>query len=156
MAVYYLDGTTLANSTAVYADENLTICESDWFYSDGNIVRQQVNCVLLNIQNCESCPEPPSGIFRTDIFTDCDFVCDPLNNYSIEYDLNFAGGVEYQNIANGDVVLGDVIDDGWYAIAETVMTTQGADPATFKILEIESNVVIDCCSECNGSICDSL
>ena len=70
--------------------------------------------------------------------------------------MNFAGGIEYQNIANGDVVLGDVIDDGWYAIAETVMTTQGADPATFKILEIESNVVIDCCSECNGSICDSL
>ena len=70
--------------------------------------------------------------------------------------MNFAGGVEYQNIANGDVVLGDVIDDGWYAIAETVMTTQGASHLSFKILEIENNFVIDCCSRCDGSICDSL
>lgn len=149
MAVYYLDGTTLANSTAVYADENLTICESDGFYSDGSIVRQQVNCVLLNIQNCESCPEPPSGIFRTDMFTACDDVCDPVSNFSIEYDLNFAGGIEYQYIGVNDVVLGDVIDDGWYAVAETVMTTQGAPASTFKMLQITSNVVTDCCRRCN-------
>ena len=56
MAIYYLDGTTLSNSTAVYADADLTICESDGYYSDGVIVRRQVNCVLLNIEVCLSCP----------------------------------------------------------------------------------------------------
>tara|TARA_B110000879_G_scaffold3941_1_gene5290 strand:- start:348 stop:521 length:174 start_codon:yes stop_codon:yes gene_type:complete len=56
MAVYYLDGTTLSNSTAVYADADLTICEADGFYSDGVTVRRQVNCVLLNEEVCPSCP----------------------------------------------------------------------------------------------------
>ena len=56
MAVYYLDGTTLSNSTAIYADADLTICEADGFYSDGVIVRRQINCVLLNKEVCPSCP----------------------------------------------------------------------------------------------------
>jgi len=59
MAVYYLDGTTLANSTAVYDDENLTICAADGYYSNDGIVRQLLNCVLLSSLTCTgslSCP----------------------------------------------------------------------------------------------------
>ena len=59
MAVYYLDGTNLSNSTAVYDDEDLTVCSADGYYSNGGIVRQLVNCVLQSQQTCTgslSCP----------------------------------------------------------------------------------------------------
>ena len=55
MATYYLNGTTLANSTAVFDDAELNTCATDGFYSDGVIVRQQLNCSLLPPSNCESC-----------------------------------------------------------------------------------------------------
>jgi hypothetical protein len=59
MAVYYIDGTNLSNSTAVYDDEELTVCSADGYYSNGGIVRQLVNCVLQSQQTCTgslSCP----------------------------------------------------------------------------------------------------
>ena len=52
---YYLDGPTLAQATAVYADAALTICAADGVYSDGNITRIQTGCVLGAPKNCPSC-----------------------------------------------------------------------------------------------------
>jgi hypothetical protein len=56
----YIDGTTLSNSTAVYADAGLTSCAAPGFYSDGSISREQVidaagKCSLLPNQTCPSC-----------------------------------------------------------------------------------------------------
>tara|TARA_R110002124_G_scaffold182898_2_gene350275 strand:- start:71 stop:529 length:459 start_codon:yes stop_codon:yes gene_type:complete len=118
MAVYYLDGTTLSNSTAIYADVELTICESDGFYSDGVIVRRLVNCVLLNVQSCPSCPDPnpPSyTIYRSLVQSDCTNFC-PGNAP------NFAISVSVQSPAIWtDLSLGDELplDDGWYATSAT-------------------------------------
>jgi len=58
MAVYYLDGTTLSNSTAVYDDEALTICATDGFYSNGSVVRELLNCSLQPQQDCAECVLP--------------------------------------------------------------------------------------------------
>jgi hypothetical protein len=78
MALYYLDGSTLSDSTAVYTDVGLTVCAADGFYSDNTIVRELANCVLLPAQACPSCNVPCSsrstislssggpGIYRTD------------------------------------------------------------------------------------------
>jgi len=55
MATYYLDGNTLANSSAVYTDVNLTLCAIDGYYSDGVISRQQTNCVLSAVEECVGC-----------------------------------------------------------------------------------------------------
>lgn len=55
---FYIDGPTLATATAVFDDVDLTICATDGFYSDGVVVRQQVNCVLNPVQNCPSCSIP--------------------------------------------------------------------------------------------------
>lgn len=55
MATYYINGSTLANSTAVFDDADLTICSADGFYSDGTIVREQVSCSLLPPVACQSC-----------------------------------------------------------------------------------------------------
>jgi len=61
MAAYYIDGTTLSNSNAVYTNAAMTVCASDGFYSDGVISREQVNCSLLPQQVCVSCAEPCGG-----------------------------------------------------------------------------------------------
>ena len=62
MANFYIDGTTLDNSTAIYTDDALTICAPAAFYSDGFTSREQVvtgsTCQLLPPQTCPSCATP--------------------------------------------------------------------------------------------------
>lgn len=62
MALLYIDGTTLSNSTAVYTDAALTNCAPAAFYSDGTVSREQVfvgnSCQLLPPQLCPSCATP--------------------------------------------------------------------------------------------------
>lgn len=55
---YYINGPTLATATAVYTDEELIYCAPDGFYSDGSVVREQVNCELLPAENCDVCSYP--------------------------------------------------------------------------------------------------
>ena len=59
MPNFYIDGTTLSNSTAIYTDDTFTTCAPAAFYSDGIISREQVvtgsNCQLLPQQTCPSC-----------------------------------------------------------------------------------------------------
>jgi len=63
MATFYLDGTDLANSTAVYTDEGLTTLAPDQFYSDGSgIVREQVNGLLLPSTLCPTCAFPCANL----------------------------------------------------------------------------------------------
>ena len=65
MAIYYLDGTSLSNSTAVFTDSELTICATDGMYSNGAIVRELLNCALLPQQTCPSCSVPCDGTINT-------------------------------------------------------------------------------------------
>lgn len=55
---YYLDGTDLSTSSSIYLDIAQTTCAPDGFYSDGVIVREQVNCGLLPAQPCPNCGGP--------------------------------------------------------------------------------------------------
>ena len=55
---YYLDSSTLGGATSIYMDDQLTICAPDGYYSDGVITREQVSCLLLPQQACESCSLP--------------------------------------------------------------------------------------------------
>lgn len=56
MAIHYLNGTTLSNSTTVFDDAALTIVSADGFYADGSgISREQVSGILGPIQNCPTC-----------------------------------------------------------------------------------------------------
>ncbi len=56
MAIYYLNGTTLENSTSIYTDAALTTCASDGFYADGSgIVRELSSCILGPVQTCPTC-----------------------------------------------------------------------------------------------------
>jgi hypothetical protein len=61
MAYVYLNGPTLASSTAVYQDSALSIYAPDGYYSNGTIVRQWTAGVLLPPQTCPSCASPCGG-----------------------------------------------------------------------------------------------
>ena len=61
MATYYLDGTTLTNSTSAFTDIGLTTCATDGFYSDGVISRELVNCSFLPGLTCVTCAQPCDG-----------------------------------------------------------------------------------------------
>jgi len=56
---FYLNSNNLYSATAVFLDAALTICAPDGFYSDGNIVRELVDCVLLPLQQCPNCCSQP-------------------------------------------------------------------------------------------------
>lgn len=73
---YYIDGTSLLDSTAVYTDVALTICAPDGFYSDGINSRELVGCMLLPAQACGTCATPcgqpiaangGQGIYKVDL-----------------------------------------------------------------------------------------
>ena len=73
---YYIDWSTLLNSTAVYTDAGLTTCAPDGFYSDGINSRELVGCILLPAQACGSCATPcgqpiaangGQGIYKVDL-----------------------------------------------------------------------------------------
>ncbi len=57
-SLYYLNAPSLGSATAVFTDDELTICAPDGFYSNGSIVREQVECSLLPQQTCPSCATP--------------------------------------------------------------------------------------------------
>ena len=56
---FYLNANNLYSATAVFLDAALTMCAPDGFYSDGNIVRELVDCVLLPLQQCPNCCSQP-------------------------------------------------------------------------------------------------
>ena len=56
---FYLNANNLFSATAVFLDSALTMCAPDGFYSDENIVRELVNCILLPAQVCPNCCSIP-------------------------------------------------------------------------------------------------
>lgn len=56
---FYLNSNNLYSSTSVFLDAALTMCAPNGFYSDGNIVRELVDCVLLPLQQCPNCCSQP-------------------------------------------------------------------------------------------------
>lgn len=78
---YYLNAPSLGSATAVFTDEALTTCAPDGFYSNGSIVREQVECNLLPQQTCPSCATPcgtsisasgEQGVYLLDLGTGTD------------------------------------------------------------------------------------
>ena len=52
---YFLDGTSLLDSTSVYLNSGLSILAPDGYYSDGFNTRELVGGVLLPSQPCPAC-----------------------------------------------------------------------------------------------------
>jgi hypothetical protein len=78
---YYLNAPSLGSATAIFTDEALTTCAPNGFYSNGSIVREQVECNLLPQQTCPSCATPcgtsisasgEQGVYLLDLGTGTD------------------------------------------------------------------------------------
>lgn len=54
-STYYLDSASLGGATSIFLNQAQTVCAPDGFFSDGIIVREQVDCVLLPQQTCPDC-----------------------------------------------------------------------------------------------------
>lgn len=54
-STYYLNGPSLASSTCVFLDADLTTCAPNGWYSDGTVVRQLIGCQLLPQETCPEC-----------------------------------------------------------------------------------------------------
>jgi hypothetical protein len=60
-ATYYLDAPSLGSASVIYTDAALSAIAPNGFYSDGTIVREQVDGALLPQVNCPSCATPCGG-----------------------------------------------------------------------------------------------
>jgi len=60
-ATYYLDAPSLGSASVIYTDAALSVIAPNGFYSDGTIVREQVNGALLPQVNCPACATPCGG-----------------------------------------------------------------------------------------------
>ena len=82
---YYLNAPSLGSATAVFLDEALSECAPNGYYSNGVIVREQVDCVLLPQQSCPSCAtyncvegtctDPGDGTGTYATLEECQAVC---------------------------------------------------------------------------------
>lgn len=82
--VYFINGTSLSDSTAVFLDSDHLTCAPDGYYSDGVVIRQQIGCVLLAGIPCPSCI---SKCGQTEIVSDGDTAL-----YSLSIDTGMAAG----------------------------------------------------------------
>ena len=55
LGTYCFDGLNFSQASALYTDSTLTTLSPDGWYSQANIIRQQLNGVLLNAQTCGTC-----------------------------------------------------------------------------------------------------
>ncbi len=115
---YFLDGSTLSNSTAVYSNVDLTITASDGYYAADGIVRYQFGGSLVSTSNCGDC----TG--KTIEITGCD-----TNTYYAVSTYPVAVGDEIRFISNtalNTVECGVVADNSTLTPAtSTVYGTQG-------------------------------
>ena len=58
LGTYCFDGLNFSQASALFTDTGLTTLAADGYYSQGGIIRQQLNGVLLNAQPCGECLVP--------------------------------------------------------------------------------------------------
>jgi hypothetical protein len=104
MPTFFLNGTTLLNSTAVFLDSEQLICAPDGYYSDGVIVREQLGCRLILTLGCPSCT------------SDCPIVADNIFFatqklvYSLSTDTSFGTGAILINFNTNNIVNGIIVE----------------------------------------------
>jgi len=58
---FFLNGTSLSDSTSIYTNSALTIFAVNGWYSDGTVIRQLIDGVLQPVQPCPACGVPCGG-----------------------------------------------------------------------------------------------
>ena len=58
LGTYCFDGINFSQASSLYTNSTLTVLAADGYYSQGGVVRHQLNGVLLNTQSCGTCFVP--------------------------------------------------------------------------------------------------
>jgi hypothetical protein len=125
MAIYYLDGTSLSDSTAVFTDAELTVCATDGVYSNGVISRQLQNCILLPQQVCASCIPTPIA---------CGAGVNPPSGNQGLYNLTFDAGDTVSDV--GAIVIyfnPQSVPDGIRVLYDSVYYNSVSSPTSGRI-----------------------
>ena len=140
---YYLNGPSLASSTAVFDNSTLTVKAADGWYSDGEIVREQSSGLLLPQQNCGGDFIPIHISLMGATYQDA---CELLLT---QYCYNDPVGGSLGIIGIGDTVYKDfcsneLLEDGYY---NAVGSLVGTDTSWFRCI---SGIVtqIGFCDDC--------
>lgn len=141
---YYLNGPSLAASSAVFNDIELTIKASDGWYSDGQVTRHQLSGTLLPQEKCGGnfVPINISAVALTG-----DATCSlPLDQ--ICYNQPVSGGT-YGVISEGDTLYQDfcqfnLLPDGYYNATGSLRRSE------YNWIKVESGIVtqLGFCNNC--------
>jgi hypothetical protein len=108
LGTYCFDGLNFSQASSLYTNSTLSVLAADGFYSQGGIVRQQLNGVLLNAQACSTC-QPDVTLFNLCFaVTENDLCCDTSTPVAV-----YAAGL---NVANLSSVVGDLYKDSFLQI----------------------------------------
>ena len=148
----YINSDNFLTATAVYDDVDLTILSPDGYYQFGGNYRRQLSGVLSSSVICDDCST--RSLYRTDEETSvCDNYC-TSSAYDMDIEFTTNPARDYENLTNGDVIVGGLSFDGFYAVSPYIATT-GADKGLWKILRIQNNVITNI-SECGATQCQDL
>ena len=117
LGTYCFDGLNFSQASALFTDTGLTTLAADGYYSQGGIIRQQLNGVLLNAQPCGECLVP----------------CGSGLSASVSDNGTFSADVDVANTTGAIVMyffMGSAIPDGVLATYNT---------ATYNRLTCEGN-----------------
>ena len=131
---------------------DLTILSPDGYYQFGGNYRRQLSGVLSSSVICDDCST--RSLYRTDEETNvCDNYC-TSSAYDMDIEFTTNPARDYENLTNGDVIVGGLAFDGFYAVSPYIATT-GADKGLWKILRIQNNTITNI-SECGATQCQDL
>ena len=148
----YINSDNFLTATAVYDDVDLTILSLDGYYQFGGNYRRQLSGVLSSSVICDDCST--RSLYRTDEETNvCDNYC-TSSAYDMDIEFTTNPARDYENLTNGDVIVGGLSFDGFYAVSPYIATT-GADKGLWKILRIQNNTITNI-SECGATQCQDL
>lgn len=148
----YINSDDFLTATSVYNDSNLTVLAPDGFYQSGGRYRQQISGVLESSRACDECST--RSLYRTDEETSvCDNYC-TSSAYDMDVEFTTNPARDYENLTNGDAIVGGLQFDGFYAVSPYVGTT-GKPKNTWKILEIQNSIIVNI-SECGATQCQDL
>ena len=148
----YINSDNFLTATAVYDDVDLTILSTDGYYQFGGNYRRQLSGVLSSSVICDDCST--RSLYRTDEETSvCDNYC-TSSAYDMDIEFTTNPARDYENLTNGDVIVGGRSFDGFYAVSPYIATT-GADKGLWKILRIQNNIITNI-SECGATQCQDL
>jgi hypothetical protein len=131
LGTYCFDGLNFSQASSLYTDSALTILADDGFYSQGGIVRRQLNGVLLVAQACESCFSVLNLCFALTENELCCGTSEPRTVYVSGNNITSLANVTGFLYKTSDLTI--KAEEGYYSDDSGITCTAPAPVATYQI-----------------------